>query len=184
MNPALDGVTAATVAPAEFVDVMRTLASGVVLVTCRVADRPWAMTVTAFASVSASVPTVLVSLGSRTAGARAIGATGAFGVSILASDQVPLAALGAARGGAKFIDRLVVPEERESASPPIADALAHLDCEVSDAVEAADHIVFFGRVAGARRRGDGEPLVYHDRVYRAVRRTATSNRGNLRWFTS
>ena len=67
MTPAPIAATNAAVAAAEFADAMSTLASGVVLVTCRLADRPWGMTVTAFASVSAYPPTVLVSLGSGTA---------------------------------------------------------------------------------------------------------------------
>ena len=67
MPPALKLITDPTpesASTAEFVDAMSALASGVVLVTCWVGDRPWGMTVTAFASVSADPPTVLVSLGS------------------------------------------------------------------------------------------------------------------------
>ena len=104
MTTAPIAATNASVAAAEFADAMSTLASGVVLVTCRLADRPWGMTVTAFASVSAYPPTVLVSLGAGTASARAIAATGAFGVSILSRDQVDVAEYGAARGAAKFLD--------------------------------------------------------------------------------
>jgi flavin reductase (DIM6/NTAB) family NADH-FMN oxidoreductase RutF len=57
---------------AEFADAMSALARGVALVTCWVGDRPWGMTVTAFASVSADPPTVLVSLGSEATSAREI----------------------------------------------------------------------------------------------------------------
>ena len=56
MPPALKLITDHTseAAPvAEFAEAMSALASGVVLVTCWVGDRPWGMTVTAFASVSA-----------------------------------------------------------------------------------------------------------------------------------
>ncbi len=69
MPPALNLITDPMQEPApiaDFVDAMSTLASGVGLVTCWVGDRPWGMTVTAFASVSAEPPTVLVSLGSAT----------------------------------------------------------------------------------------------------------------------
>src|SRR6185312_9953022 len=115
------------VAAPGFADAMSTLASGVVLVTCRVAERPWGMTVTAFASVSASPPTVLVSLCSRTAGARAIESTGSFGISILAAGQEDVAEHGSASGTAKFLDALVEPRDRASSAPAIAGALAHLD---------------------------------------------------------
>jgi flavin reductase (DIM6/NTAB) family NADH-FMN oxidoreductase RutF len=145
-------------APApEFADAMSALASGVVLVTCRLGGRPWGMTATAFASVSADPPTVLVSLRSEGASAAAIEASRHFGVSILADGQEAVARRGAAPGAPKFVDHLVV-----------AGALAHLDCEVFDAAEVADHTVFFGRVLSARVLHEGEPLVYHRRDYRTV----------------
>jgi flavin reductase (DIM6/NTAB) family NADH-FMN oxidoreductase RutF len=147
------------VAAPGFADAMSRLASGVVLVTSRVGGRPWGMTATAFASVSASPPTVLVSLCSRTAGARAIAATGAFGVSILAAGQEDVAAYGSAPGTAKFLD-----------APAIAGALAHLDCAVVGAVEVADHTVFFGHVHTVRAQREGDPLLYHARRYRSLHR--------------
>jgi flavin reductase (DIM6/NTAB) family NADH-FMN oxidoreductase RutF len=184
MTPAHATETIATVAAAEFSDAMSTLASGVVLVTCRLIDRPWGMTVTAFASVSAHPPTVLVSLGSRTASARAIAATGAFGVSILSRDQVDLAEYGAARGAAKFLDSLTEPRDRESASPALARALAHLHCDVVEAVDAADHTVFFGHVHTVRRRRGGDPLLYHGRGYRSFFAPDPTTERNLRCVSS
>jgi flavin reductase (DIM6/NTAB) family NADH-FMN oxidoreductase RutF len=153
------------VAVPDFAAAMSTLASGVVLVTCRLDQRPWGMTVTAFASVSAAPPTVLVSLASRTAGAHAIAASREFGVSILARDQVGVAEHGAAPGAAKFLEGLVERRDRRSPTPAIAGALAQLDCEVVTAVDAADHTVFFGRVHTVRGLGGGEPLLYHGRGF-------------------
>ena len=133
---------------------MSTHAGGVVLVTTRVAGRPWGMTVTAFASVSVDPPTVLVSISAGTASARAIRETGAFGVSILGRHQVALAQYAATPGEPKFLDDAAV-----------TDALASLDCAVVDAVEVADHVVFFGQVLRASRRINGEPLLYYGRGY-------------------
>ena len=91
--------TAAEALPAaDFAAAMRELASGVVLVTTWVGGRPWGMTVTAFASVSADPPTVLVSLGSSTRSACAIEASGRFGVAILAERQRAAARRGSLRG--------------------------------------------------------------------------------------
>jgi flavin reductase ActVB len=153
----------------EFADAMSALASGVVLVTCRLADdRPWGMTVTAFASVSADPPTVLVSLSSEATGARAISATQRFGVSILAEEQLIVARYGAERGAAKFLEPFADANDGRSASPIVAGALAHLDCELSDTVEVADHTVFFGHVRAIRAFHAGTPLVYHRRSYRTL----------------
>jgi flavin reductase (DIM6/NTAB) family NADH-FMN oxidoreductase RutF len=154
--------------PVAFTEAMSALASGVVIVTCWVGERPWGMTVTAFASVSADPPTLLVSLGSDSASARAIRAGRRFGVSILAAEQVAVAHLGAAPGAAKFLERFAVPDGPDLGSPAVAGALAHLDCTLAQAVPAADHTVFLGRVRGVRRGRPGEPLVYARRGYRTL----------------
>lgn len=152
----------------DFADAMSALASGVVLVTGWVGDRPWGMTVTAFASVSAEPPTVLVSLGSETTSAGAIRATRGFGVSILAEEQLTVARLGSEPGGAKFLEPFVDAGEGSSDSPVLVGALAHLDCELSESVEIADHTILFGRVRSARASCGGTPLLYHRRGYRRL----------------
>jgi flavin reductase (DIM6/NTAB) family NADH-FMN oxidoreductase RutF len=163
---------------AEFVEAMSALASGVAIVTCRTGDRPWGMTITSFVSVSADPPTVLVSLGVETPGARAIAATRRFGVSILAEEQVVVARYGSVKGATKFLEPFTGSAAEESGSPVVDGALAHLDCEVVDDVRVADHTVFFGRVRAARALHPGNPLVYMRRDYRtlsgpdSLRRTA------------
>jgi flavin reductase (DIM6/NTAB) family NADH-FMN oxidoreductase RutF len=152
----------------DFLDAMSTLASGVVLVTSWVDDRPWGMTATAFASVSAEPPTILVSLGSTTTSARAITAMRSFGVSILAKEQLALARLGSEPGAAKFLEPFVDPNHGSSDSPVVAGALAHLDCELSEAVQIADHTILFGRVRAAQASGSGTPLLYHRHAYRTL----------------
>ena len=144
----------------EFTDAMSTLASGVVMVTCRLDGRPWGTTVTAFASVSADPPTVLVSLGSHSTVARAVADTQRFGVSILADEHVAVAHYGSVPRAPKFLERFVTPGDG------VAGALAHLECDVSDEVQIGDHTVFFGRVRLARASRKGAPLLYHRRAYR------------------
>ncbi|HEY7346357.1 MAG TPA: flavin reductase family protein [Gaiella sp.] len=172
------------VAAHEYVAAMTSLASGVVVVTGRHEGRPWGMTVTAFASVSVEPPTVLVSLGSRTVSAGAIAATGAFGVSILTRDQLDVAEYGARSGAPKFLDTLVERGERASASPAIANALAHFDCTVVDAVDVADHTVFFGDVRAVRSGRCGEPLVYHGRGYGSFSPVEPATERTLRCISS
>jgi flavin reductase (DIM6/NTAB) family NADH-FMN oxidoreductase RutF len=157
--------TAEVASAAEFAEAMSVLASGVVLVTCRLDGRPWGMTVTAFASVSADPPTVLVSLASGSPAARAVEATGRFGVSILAEEQHVVARHGSAPGKPKFLEQFADAGGGGSVTPVVADALAHLDCEVAEAVRVADHTVYFGRVWEARLSQDGTPLLYHRRDY-------------------
>lgn len=160
--------TAGSASARDFAEAMSVLASGVVLVTCLVGGQPWGMTVTAFASVSADPPTVLASLGSETTSARAIAATQRFGVSILAADQVAVASFGSAPGGAKFIEPFTDAGDGRCASPAVTGALAHLDCDLVEAVHAADHVVYFGRVRTVVASRTGAPLVYHRRAYRTL----------------
>ena len=158
-----------TPTPAEdFAEAMSALASGVVLVTCWVGDRPWGMTVTAFASVSADPPTVLVSLSAGARSARAITATRSFGVSILAADQLAVARHGSTPGATKFLEHYTDARAGYSESPVIARALAHLDCEVTRTVQVADHTIFFGQVRAVPELHLGTPLVYHRRGYRTL----------------
>ena len=171
MRPALNldtHPTRETTPISDFADAMSALASGVVLVTGWVGDRPWGMTVTAFASVSAEPPTVLISLGSGTTSAGAISATLRFGVSILAEEQLAVARFGSEPGAAKFLEALVDPGDGRSDSPVVAGALAHLDCELSEAVQMADHTILFGRVRAAQASRSGTPLLYHRRAYRTL----------------
>jgi flavin reductase (DIM6/NTAB) family NADH-FMN oxidoreductase RutF len=170
MPPALKLITdpARESAPtSDFVAAMSRLASGVGLVTCWVGDRPWGMTLTAFASVSPEPPTILVSLGSATTSARAITATGSFGVSILAEEQLALARLGSEPGAAKFFEPFVDPSDGNG-SPVVAGALAHLDCELFEALQVADHTILLGRVRAAQASPSGMPLLYHRRAYRTL----------------
>ena len=143
---------------ADFVDAMSELASGVVLVTCLVDGRPWGTTVTAFQSVSAEPPIVLVSLETRSTSADAVARGGRFGIGVLAADHRGLARYASRRGASKYLP-----------SDALADALAQLDCEVVDEVVIADHTVFFARVLAARSRRGGAPLVRHRRTYRTIR---------------
>ena len=179
--------TARSASTAEFADAMSAVAGGVVLVTCRVEARPWGMTVTAFASVSADPPTVLVSLGSQTTTVRAIAATRSFGVSILAEEQLDVARFGSTPGAAKFLEPFVDPGDASTASPAVADALAHLDCELLETVSIADHTIVFGRVRAARAAHGGTPLLYHRRDYRTLGVRAAggpTTERNVRWLSS
>ncbi len=153
----------------DFLDALSRLASSVVLVTCWVDGRPWGMTVTAFCSVSTTPPTVLVSLGEETSAARAISRTGRFGVGVLGETQEAAARHGSRPGATKYLEDFVDPAARRSASPAVADVLAHLDCEVIDTIRAADHILFLGRVRAAHSSGtETAPLLYQRRSFRRL----------------
>jgi flavin reductase (DIM6/NTAB) family NADH-FMN oxidoreductase RutF len=149
---------------AVFKAAMRTLPSGVVMVTTRVDGRPWGLTISACCSLTLEPPQILVSLREATVSCREIVRSGRFGVSILGSRHKGLAKRGSAVGVAKFIDEFCEAGECGPVeSPIISGALYHLDCAVADTYHASDHIVFLGLVTGALAGAGAdspEPLLY------------------------
>jgi flavin reductase (DIM6/NTAB) family NADH-FMN oxidoreductase RutF len=149
----------------SFRDAMSRLAAGVVLVTTYVDGRAWGLTVSACCSVSIAPPMLLVSLGGVTASARAIEASGRFGVNILGERLIETARFGSARGAPKFLDEFCDIDTSDSSKTPVViGAVSHIDCTVAQAVTAADHVIFLGTVDSvlSDHRPD-DPLVYHDR---------------------
>ena len=67
----------------DFVDAMRKVPTVVSVITSYVDGRPWGLTVSAFCSVEADPPTVMVSLGRHTRTLADVSVVGRFGVSIL-----------------------------------------------------------------------------------------------------
>jgi flavin reductase (DIM6/NTAB) family NADH-FMN oxidoreductase RutF len=149
---------------------MRVLPVGVVMVTVSVEGRPWGLTVSSCTSLTADPPQILVSLGTRTVTCREIGASGTFGVSVLAADHLAVAMAGAAAGRPKFVDGYCDEPERGSASPRVRGSVYHLDCRSVGVHEHADHSIVIGAVtrALAPPDGPGEPLIYFDRAFRRV----------------
>jgi flavin reductase (DIM6/NTAB) family NADH-FMN oxidoreductase RutF len=144
---------------------MSRLAAGVVMVTCHVGDRPWGLTVSACCSVSMDPPLLLVSLGRETTSARAIAETGSFGVALLGDHLLEVARFGAAQGRSKFVDEFCVEDGAGSRSPVVAGSLAHIDCEVRQAVDAGDHTLFIGDVALVAVHERDRPLVHCERGF-------------------
>lgn len=163
-----------TVDAETFKAAMRMLASGVVMVTARVDDRLWGLTISACCSISTSPPQVLISLARGASSRSAILSTRRFGLSILRAGQKSLAELGALAGGPKYVDAFC----EESGSPElgssmIAGCLYHLDCSVEQVVEVSDHTLIIGNVERAVSGGeddddDSGPLLYFDRTFHAL----------------
>lgn len=149
----------------DFREAMRRLAASVVMVTTWLDEQPWGLTVSACCSVSMSPPTLLVSLGQHTASAGAIRASGRFGISILAEDQQHVARHGSRPGVPKFVAEYCAPPS-DCVAPVVADAIAHADCKVSQAIDVADHVLMIGEVSRVvLRPGAERPLVFYARDF-------------------
>ena len=84
-------------------------------------------------------------------------------------------------GRTKFLDDLIEPARSRQPEPCDREGSRALSTAISSRlVEAADHIVFFGRVRRARRRIGGEPLLYHSRGYGSFFAPEPTTERNLR----
>lgn len=151
-----------------YVAAMSNLASGVVMVTTRLEGKAWGVTVSSCISLTASPPTVLISLGLDTASARSIDTEGVFGVSILGESALEVARFGATKGAPKFVDAYCDPRPDEAAPPLLAGALAQLDCEVIRVLTVADHKIYIAEVRDIVLSEGGDPLLYFARGWRRL----------------
>ena len=156
--------------PAAFKDVLSSFASGVTVVTTMFEARPYGLTVSAFSSVSARPPRVLVCLGNDTDTKPLLERAGSFTVHFLGREQSGLALRFAKLlpdAGDPFVE--LAYGLAPSGSPLLAECTAWLDCRVESAVIAGDHTIFVGAVEAAARRSDAEePLLYYRRAFRKL----------------
>jgi len=155
--------------PHEFRDAMARLASGVVVVSARTADRYHGLTASTLVSVSVEPPLVLVSLEHDTATLAAVRETRRFNVSALTRDQEFIAERFAGRAPAVDAHwRAIRHRLAANGIPLIEGAAAWLECDLTEIHAAGDHDVCIGQVTSAQS-GAGDPLILWDRSFWTVR---------------
>lgn len=153
-----DFVTAAeTVDVEEFRHVVGHLASGVTIVTTRADGRDHGMTASSVTSLSMDPPMMLACVNNAVPTASAISRSGRYTVNVLGQSHGDLAYQFAAPRQDKF-DGVRV-ERGAGEVPMLVDAIASLECEVTEQVIGGTHSVFLGHVISATAR-EGEPLTY------------------------
>jgi flavin reductase (DIM6/NTAB) family NADH-FMN oxidoreductase RutF len=147
---------------------MRAWTTGVAIVTAEHDGQRHGMTVSSFTSVSLDPPLIVVSLSTGSQTGELIRRAGAFGVTILAADQVGLSERFAGRegGGDRMAD--VPIETFLTGAPFIRGGLAFLDCRVTQAISAGVNTLIMAEVMAVRGDDHDAPLVYHDRAYRRL----------------
>jgi flavin reductase (DIM6/NTAB) family NADH-FMN oxidoreductase RutF len=144
-------------------DVLGAFASGVTLVTVADGRDDIGTTVSAFCPVSGDPPLVLVSLTAGSYPAELLGRIDRFAVTVLAAGQRMLAGRFAASGRPHA--RLLldgVPQQRGTHSGALipSGGLAALECQVTDRVEAGDHLLVIAAVLDVPYAAEaGQPLI-------------------------
>jgi NDP-mannose synthase len=156
--------TPANNAPVDL-DVFKETLSGVpapvTIVTTQTGSRPHGTTVSAFSSLSAEPPLVLVALDKNSDLLRLLPETGKFAVNLLAGDQEALGLACAKKGPDKFSK---VPWHEDRGLPRIEGAAAWLACEIQEFLPGGDHVIVVGLVTACESDKD-EALVYHRRRF-------------------
>ncbi len=141
-------------------------ASGVTVITVADTSGPWGLTASAVASISMLPPLALVSVAHSSDTHDHIRKQGLFAINVLSSEQSDLSRLFASDSPAKF--KGVAHRPGASGSPLLDGALAHLECEVVDTLNWADHSLFVGRIISAAYDPSTEPLIYFRRRYHSL----------------
>jgi len=117
------------------------------------------LTATAFSSVSAEPPQILVCVHQRATSWGLIRDSGRFAVNFLAVAHRPLAQAFARSGDKDEHFGLAQWKTLESGAPVLVDAIAALDCALEQQQLVGTHLILIGRVVDVTI-GSGEPLLY------------------------
>jgi flavin reductase (DIM6/NTAB) family NADH-FMN oxidoreductase RutF len=151
----------------QFCSIMRATAASVMVITTGYNGQLHGMTATAFSSVSAEPPTVLIVLNRSTRTHPMVSASGHFVVNLLAEDQAHLGNRFAGKLDNQFDGIGYTLSDR--GAPIINGAVATLECETVGATDFGTHTIFIGKVLKGTR-SEVLPLLYHDGGYKGITR--------------
>ena len=177
----------------EFREALSRFATGVTIVTAYCDDdgdgtceqlphepgqHAWGTTVNAFSSVSLDPPLVLICIGRERSIHPVIASARRFAINVLGEDSQALSDCFA--GAPSSLPRSAfcnaAHHPGEHGTPLLDDAIAHLECEVEQAVDAGDHTVYVARVLSVAADADDRlPLLYFRGRYLRIERAATSD---------
>lgn len=152
--------TEAPFTPRDFRNALGRFATGITVVTTVVDGEVRGMTANAFVSVSLEPPLVLVSVANKAHMHGYLQQSGRYGVSVLTATQEAYSQHFAGMATADFQPEFV----EVNGVPLLAESLAHLIVNVTDAHPAGDHTLYIGEVEYVKW-WDGEPLLYFQGRY-------------------
>ena len=154
----------------EFRKALRHFPAGVTIVTIRTGEHVHGLTISAFASVSAEPPLIMVIIENRhRAYPLLMEGDAVFAVNILGEEQSELSNRFA---WVKDEDRFALGNwsTAVTGAPILTDALAWLDCRIHARYPAGSHTIFVGQVEASEvPKEEAPPLVYWNRGYRKLR---------------
>ncbi|MEP1521753.1 flavin reductase family protein [Ascidiaceihabitans sp.] len=152
----------------HFIAAMRQVASSVTVVTTDGVGGLHGATVTAFSSVSADPPTVLVCLFAESRIARAVSANGTFCVNVLSEDDAEIADRFAGRHDDLVADRFSGINYYGGAGvAPQIDGSTSFHCVSQQTIRSGSHLIMLGHVRDVLT-SSASPLTYRNGCYHQV----------------
>ena len=155
-----------TLDPEQLRHAMRAWTTGVAVVTAQHDGHRYGMTVNSFTSISLEPPLISVALKHLTHTHELVEKSGEFSITVLASHQKELSDRFAGKLPS-IHDRFdgVATEKLLIDAPLLQEGLAYFNCRVVTSIPVGENTLFVAEVIAARGEGEGNPLVYHNRVY-------------------
>jgi len=152
---------------------MRALPGGVTVIGAYGPDgAPLAMTATAFTSLSADPPALLVCVNRSASMAQALGTSARFSVNILGEDQLEIAKAFGGQLGVRGTGRFIHGNWRridDTEVPVLSGSRVSFECAVSHVHDWATHHIVIGTVLDVHfASAASRSLVYADGAYHAV----------------
>lgn len=146
-----DQAPAAPVDPRAFRRALGSFLTGITVVaTVQPDGTPRGFTANSFTSVSLDPPLILICIAKTASSCPVFSAAEGFSVNVLAEHQVPVSGLFASKSADKFAG---VGWRRGPAGNPVIDEVAAwFDCRRHEVIDAGDHVILVGRVAGFDER--------------------------------
>jgi flavin reductase (DIM6/NTAB) family NADH-FMN oxidoreductase RutF len=142
-------------------------ATGITIVTVIDSNgAPHGLTVNSFTSVSLAPPLVLFCLDKRSSILYHFRPETRFAVNVLHEEQKDLSTCFARTGYDRFEG--LAWRRGETGPPVLPEVLATLECQVTQLIEAGDHIVVIGEAVHATWR-EGQPLIYYNSSYQGLK---------------
>ena len=143
--------------PVAFRNTCGAFGTGVTIVTTKLDQIEYGMTVNAFMSISLDPPLIAISVAKTAKILGQIRKSGRYAVSILKDSAEETALHFAGRSN----DNVQDPFRQLDGLPVVREACAVFTTHVDQAIEAGDHVIFIGRVSVLQSHPDTSPLMFH-----------------------
>jgi flavin reductase (DIM6/NTAB) family NADH-FMN oxidoreductase RutF len=137
-------------------------ATGMTVVTADSDEGPTGFLGLSAAHVTASPPTMLVSVDRKTSALAGIVSRRHFAINFLPANAAKVADAFGGRAGLSGAARFTAGEWRvlTTGAPVYRDALGVFDCTVDEILERGDISIIIGKVVAVAARADGDPLIF------------------------